>query len=400
MKRKFEESSTSVDLRANPVPKRQRSNGSYNKVNQSDDGTREWEGPSIKIKDAAAKQEEDQGILHFTTIYNDGTKKNLKLLMELKTIISNQLPEMPSDYITQLVFDDRHKSLIGIKQERVIGGITFKCFEKKGYTKFIEVVFCAITTKQQVRGYGSRLMNHLKNWSKKNEFYHLLTYADNNAIGYFSKQGFSSDIGLEPREWNIGFLKDYEKAELMHCYIDPRVDNLGISNVLHLQRKAFISKLRELSNQHIIYPGLQHFKEGGTGRVDLEDVKGLKESGWEADEYKKSILSKENQSQVKQLNKKLLDSIINDEEDLTWPFKIPVEEMYPDEADSYREKVQDPIDLRTIQEKLKNGFYITHEMLVADLQRMVDNCKAYNEEDSVYWKIAEKIDKTYLKKKK
>jgi hypothetical protein len=46
---------------------------------------------------------------------------------------------MPTDYITRLVLDNKHKSLIGVKDNKVIGGITFKCFERENMTKFIEV---------------------------------------------------------------------------------------------------------------------------------------------------------------------------------------------------------------------------------------------------------------------
>ena len=38
-------------------------------------------------------------------------------------------------------------------------------------------------------------------------------------------------------------------------------------------------------------------------------------------------------------------------------------------------------------------------MLLADLQRMVDNCKAYNPKGSVYYELAEKINSSYLNKK-
>ena len=43
-------------------------------------------------------------------------------------------------------------------------------------------------------------MNHLKDYAQTADgLRHFLTYADNNAVGYFSKQGFSRDI-LLPRE--------------------------------------------------------------------------------------------------------------------------------------------------------------------------------------------------------
>lgn len=42
---------------------------------------------------------------------------------------------------------------------------------------------------QQVRGFGTRLMNHTKAMARDRDgLTHFLTYADNNAVGYFTKQ--------------------------------------------------------------------------------------------------------------------------------------------------------------------------------------------------------------------
>lgn len=55
--------------------------------------------------------------------------------------------------------------------------------------RFGEIAFCAITADEQVKGYGTRLMNHLKQHARDVDgLTHFLTYADNNAVGYFIKQ--------------------------------------------------------------------------------------------------------------------------------------------------------------------------------------------------------------------
>jgi hypothetical protein len=51
------------------------------------------------------------------------------------------------------------------------------------------------------------------------------------------------------------------------------------------------------------------------------------------------------------------------------PFAKPVIELYPKLATTYLETITDPIDLRTITEKLEKRFYICPEMLLSDLQR-------------------------------
>jgi histone acetyltransferase len=106
-------------------------------------------------------------------------------LTNARNIFSKQLPKMPKEYIVRLVFDRNHKSLVLLKQGRVSGGITFRPFWDNG---FIEIAFCAITGTEQVKGYGTHLMNHLKAYCQSVGLYYFLTYADNYAIGYFKKQ--------------------------------------------------------------------------------------------------------------------------------------------------------------------------------------------------------------------
>ncbi len=116
----------------------------------------------------------------------------------------------------------KHKTLSLIKDGRVIGGICFRMFPTQGFT---EIVFCAVTSNEQVKvcclikncdafplllllryysfsliaslsfthlivfkGYGTHLMNHLKEYHIKHEILNFLTYADEYAIGYFKKQ--------------------------------------------------------------------------------------------------------------------------------------------------------------------------------------------------------------------
>lgn len=58
-------------------------------------------------------------------------------------------------------------------------------------------------------------MNHLKDYIKStSSSRHFLTYADNYAVGYFKKQGFTKEISL-PREIWTGYIKDYEGGTLM-----------------------------------------------------------------------------------------------------------------------------------------------------------------------------------------
>ena len=110
------------------------------------------------------------------------------ILTGVKNIFQKQLPKMPKEYIARLVYDRNHWSMAIVKNKlQVVGAITYRPFQQRG---FAEIVFCAITGTEQVKGYGSHLMNHLKDYVREAHpgVEHFLTYADNYAIGYFKKQ--------------------------------------------------------------------------------------------------------------------------------------------------------------------------------------------------------------------
>ncbi len=62
-----------------------------------------------------------------------------------------------------------------------------------------------MTSTEQIRGFGTRLMNKLKcnllfnlEEMQKRKVEYLITYADNLALGYFKKQGFSKNCQMVP----------------------------------------------------------------------------------------------------------------------------------------------------------------------------------------------------------
>ena len=74
----------------------------------------------------------------------------------------------------------KHRTLALIKDNRPIGGICFRMFASQGFS---EIVFCAVTSNEQVKGYGTHMMNHLKDYHVKKNTLHFLTFADEFAIG-------------------------------------------------------------------------------------------------------------------------------------------------------------------------------------------------------------------------
>lgn len=64
-------------------------------------------------------------------------------------------------------------------------------------------------------------MNHLKDHMVECGIFHLLTYADEYAVGYFKKQDFITNLALQPERYK-GYIKDYQGATLMGCQLHPK----------------------------------------------------------------------------------------------------------------------------------------------------------------------------------
>uniref|UniRef100_A0A8C6NNC7 histone acetyltransferase n=1 Tax=Nothobranchius furzeri TaxID=105023 RepID=A0A8C6NNC7_NOTFU len=345
-------------------------------------------------RDETARLEERRGIIEFHVIGNSlSQKSNKKILMwlvGLQNVFSHQLPRMPKEYITRLVFDPKHKTLALIKDGRVIGGICFRMFPTQGFT---EIVFCAVTSNEQVKGYGTHLMNHLKEYHIKHNILYFLTYADEYAIGYFKKQGFSKDIKVAKSRY-LGYIKDYEGATLMECELNPRIPYTELSHIIKRQ-KEIIKKLIERKQSQIrkVYPGLTCFKEG-VRQIPMESIPGIRETGWKPSNKDKGKEVKDPDVLYNML-KNLLAQIKTHPD--AWPFMEPVKKS---EAPDYYEIIRFPIDLKTMTERLKNRYYVTKKLFIADLQRIISNCREYNPPDSEYCKCANTLEKFFYFKLK
>jgi histone acetyltransferase len=121
-------------------------------------------------REAATKNLEDQGILTYKLYTNDESSESGKALVTLKNIFSRQLPKMPKEYIVRLVMDKNHKSLAMLKDGIIIGGICYRPYYEQ---KFAEIAFCAVNGSEQVRGFGTIMMNRLKDLVQKERMSYL-----------------------------------------------------------------------------------------------------------------------------------------------------------------------------------------------------------------------------------
>ncbi|KAL0077240.1 hypothetical protein F4703DRAFT_1743196 [Phycomyces blakesleeanus] len=303
------------------------------------------ENPTEK-KESAAMIEERKGEIEIRVIGNDSSRESMIFLTGLKNIFQKQLPKMPKEYIARLVYDRNHRSIALVRKPmKVIGGICYRPFDAQ---EFAEIVFCAIASTEQVKGYGSFLMNHLKDYiSSHTNMKHFLTYADNYAIGYFKKQasdrcGFTTEITLDKRKW-VGYIKDYEGGTIM---------------------------------------------QNGNRSIDPLQVPGVRESGWTPE---MDALSNRPRHPSHYIIMRHLVSELNDNPS-SWPFSDPVN---ADEVTDYYDVIKEPMDLTTLHNNVEAGVYMTLEDFTKDVQKIFDNCRLYNAESTNYTRLANKLEKFF-----
>lgn len=315
---------------------------------------------------------------------------------------------MPKEYIARLVLNRQHRSvaLVG-RSGAVLGGITYRVFP--GQT-FGEIAFCAVAAAEQVKGFGTRLMNKTKAAARDRDgLTHFLTYADNNAVGYFLKQGFTKEIHLSRAVWG-GYIKDYDGGTLMECVLHPTLPYGDLSGMVRAQKEALDSRMRELSKGHVVHPALARstrpLPKGEAHPqqrevpvpVDVGSIPGVRSAGWTpggapSPRYKILLPAAADPVPVTPGSLSALFAAalaaLEAHAD-SWPFKRPVD---PSEAVDYYDVVKDPVDLSLVRCRAACGtYYRSLEMFVADCRRMCGNCRYYNAASTPYYQCAARLE--------
>ncbi|KAI2632731.1 histone acetyltransferase GCN5-like protein [Xylaria nigripes] len=340
--------------------------------------------PTIPFPEKPAVLEERNGEIEFRVVNNDGARESWIILTGLKCLFQKQLPKMPKDYIARLVYDRTHLSIAIVKKPlEVIGGITFREFRDR---KFAEIVFCAVSSDQQVKGYGAHLMAHLKDYVKATSpVMHFLTYADNYATGYFQKQGFTKEISLDKSIW-MGYIKDYEGGTIMQCSMVPRIRYLEVGRMLLKQKETIRAKIRAMSKSHIVHQPPPQWANGSITPIDPLSIPAIQATSWSPsmDELAREPRHGPHFNQLR----RFLYQLQNHKQ--AWPFLNPVNR---DEVPDYYNVITSPMDLSTVEERLHQDHYQAPKDLVNDLKLIYTNCKKYNDETTVYTKCAVRLEK-------
>jgi histone acetyltransferase len=107
------------------------------------------------------------------------------------------------------------------------------------------------------------------------------TYKDNYAIGYFKKQGFTTDISLDKKLW-MGYIKDYEGGTIMQCEMVDKVKYLQAASIISKQRRAVFEMISKfVKNSRKVYNGIPNMKEKAP--LEPPQIPGMIEGGWKKD---------------------------------------------------------------------------------------------------------------------
>ncbi|KAA6395446.1 MAG: putative Histone acetyltransferase [Streblomastix strix] len=347
------------------------------------------------------------------------TPQALVLLVQVKNLISRQLPHLPREYITRLLFDRNHHTIVLLKNNiQIVVAITMRIFvdERLG-----EIAFCAVDGREQSRGYGTRAMDHTKEYARTIGLTRLLTCADNKAIVYFEKQGFHEACDLEGEDWKECCMY-YKETTPMEIEINPHINHLEITEMISKQRSVIMGKIAQFSrfNEVHIAPDRACINYAlSDGKSDLNDsiqitvdaqpfedqIQDLnKEVMEDVDLYDVDVpkaipvscipgitkqlryfhVSSPNQEYIRRIHEiyKVIFNNILSHDDIIWPFVEPVDSQ---KIEDYYEIVHNPVDMTVIKARLYSGtYYITPELFKADLQRMVTNAKLYNKVGTPY----------------
>nr|GEV44150.1 histone acetyltransferase GCN5 [Tanacetum cinerariifolium] len=288
-----------------------------------------------------------------------GGRRNVKV--KLENTVKVEPSEVAKDASGALVKEETVKSIFTENlqtsgaRNTVVGGITYRLYMSQ---KLGEIAFCTITS---------------------------------------DEQGFTKDIFLEKDRWH-GYIKDYDGGILMECKIDPKLPYTDLSTMIHRQRQAIDEKIRELSNCHIVYPGIDFEKKEFRipKRVcKLEDIPGLREAGWSPDQWGHSRFKMMNASVDGTPNKKLsafMCSVLKAIHDHAhaWPFKDPV---YVRDVPDYYDIIRDPMNLKTMAKRVDSEqYYVTLEMFLYDAMRMFANARTYNSTETIYFKCSTRLE--------
>lgn len=249
------------------------------------------------------------------------------------------------------------------KMFHTIGGCCFRYLEKK---QALELIFFAIATQEQGKGFGKRLMSFLKDYHASNKGRIIITCADNNAVKFFSKQGFSEIISNPGSLWAV-YIRDYEETTLMECSLNYSFSYHHFPVQFMIKQFYFFNKFKNL---FAFFPKI--------GKKIFSKLK-KKDSCFRSHQISYRVSDfQEGKNFIDDLTAFLSEVKTNN---FAKPFLEPVNTRLSGAKD-YFQSIPNAIDLRSMEEKIrsKKAFY-SYESFLSNIKLMGQNCRNYNSVD-------------------
>ncbi|KAJ5615734.1 hypothetical protein N7537_000848, partial [Penicillium hordei] len=322
--------------------------------------------------------EERNGEIEFRVVNNDGSRESTIILTGLNAYFKGNFRKRL-----------RITSHVSSTTVLIYRSLSSKCLWRSLAAYHSENFETAISSDQQVKGYGAHLMGHLKDYIRATSpVMHFLTYADNHATGYFQKQGFTKEITLYKSIWK-GCIKDYEGGTLMQCSMLARIRYLEVGRMLLKQKESVLAKIRTLGKNHIIHLPPQQWANANDGVViplDPLSIPAVRATGWSPDMDELGRDSCHG-SRFKGPNFNEFRRFMNEIQNHTqaWPLLNPIDK------DEYHCITNGSIDYRRKIGALHYSERPYRRKLI------FSNCRQYNDATTVYTKCALKLEKCMWK---
>ena len=202
-------------------------------------------------------------------------------------------------------------------------------------------------------------MSFLKDFAKTIKIKYVITCADNNAINFFLKQGYSRSLTNSVSIW-FRHIREYEEVELMECVISSKNSYSFSFLALILQKTLNLEKIKKL-----IKPDPKRVNKKEKTRENF------------------NFSSKISQISKKKTNFQSKLFLIIDEfrsDRFLTPFFEPVDTRKMG-IDGYFEHLNNSIDIRSIEEKIRSeNLIMTKKKFLQLIKRMINNSILFNGE--------------------
>lgn len=356
----------------------------------------------------------ESGEIHFCVIYakENYSEETELLLLKAKELLQIQLPKMPREYILKQIFDEKHRTLCMFNDDELIGVICFRPFYENDFT---EMVFLAVNFSSQIKGNGSFMVYVFKEYFKYSLFnfkkggleeegsiskldfsqmhyfplsipVYIMTYADNSALGFFKKQGFTNNLKFD--KW-VGQIKDYEGGTLVECRVFWEINYVNSLKIINEVKEKIFKKIKNAEELKI--------KRGPISKENLEILLEVNFFQGKIKVENQKIIIPEKNKKRKDVLKDFMTFFLADltSNVFAWPFVKPVD---PHVVTDYYKVIRKPMDLSTMEEKLNRGLYASMDDFENDFYLIISNCYHYNAINTQYYKCAQNFESYFHKR--